>query len=411
MAKLAVTNVGQMATLDPNRPGAVGLVRDAALLSDAGRIVRVGPRSEVEPLIDGECEVLDAGGRAALPGFVDAHTHLVYAGDRLTDFEMRSEGKSYAEIARAGGGIASTVAATRKADESELTALAERRAGWMLRCGTTTAEVKSGYGLTTEQELKLLRVARCLADAPGVPRLVPTFLGAHAVPPEFVGRPDAYVDLLIEETLPAVCRERLAVYADAFCEEGYFTPAQCRRLLGRAKRMGLGLRLHADQLTAGGGAELAAELGAATADHLEQTGPSGIKAMAKAGVQPVLLPGSVFALGSARYPDAQAMLKAGLDLALATDFNPGSSPTPSMPFVMALACTQMRMSPAEALRAATIGAARSLGLGSEVGSLEPGKRCDLVLLDADDWREAAYWLGVGLVEAVVLQGQVAWRRA
>jgi imidazolonepropionase len=382
----------------------LGIIADGAMLVDDGRIVQVGPRAEIEGLIGPRDSVIDAGQRVVMPGFVDAHTHPVFAGNRAAEFEQRIEGASYAELAAAGGGIRSTVRETRAASEDQLLAAAQKYVSWFHAGGTTTIEAKSGYGLTLEDECKLLRVIGCMEGI----RSVPTFLGAHEIPDEFRGRPTEYADLVIEEMLPRVARERLAEYCDIFCEPGIFSVEESRRVLWAARSLGLGLRMHVDQLSDSGGAALAAELGAATADHLEHTSARGILALQAAGVQPVLLPGSVYALGSTRYPNAREMIQAGLAVVIATDFNPGSSPTPSMPMILSLACTQMKMTPSEALTAATINAAYSLGRGHEIGSLEPGKRADFVIHDCRDYREIAYFFGAPSVQGVYIEGRLAW---
>ena len=265
-------------------------------------------------------------------------------------------------------------------------------------------EAKSGYGLSLEEELKILRVIRRLNETTPI-EFVPTFLGAHAVPEEFAGRPNEYANCVIGEMLPEVVRQELAEYCDIFCERGYFDVAATRRVFTAAKGAGLQLRMHADQLTNSGGAALAAELGAVTADHLEQTEEEGIAAMKAAGVQPVLLPASVYSLGKTRYPKARAMIDARLAVVLATDFNPGSSPTPSLPMVMSLACTQMRMTPAECLTSVTVNAASSLGRDGQIGSLEAGKRADFVVCDCEDYRELAYWFGLPLIHSVYIEGK------
>jgi imidazolonepropionase len=413
---LLVVNCSQLVTLaGPRRPrvGAemreLAIVEGGAMLVREGRIERVGRREEVEPLMGADGEVFDAGGRVVSPGFVDAHAHPVFAGDRADEFEQRAAGVSYQEIAAAGGGIRSTVRRTRAATEEELSAAALRRERWFLRTGTTTVEAKSGYGLSTGDELKMLRVVRRL-NAEGSLNYVPTFLGAHEVPDEYRGRRAEYVRLVTEEMLPRVADEGLAEFCDVFCEERVFTVEDSRRVLEAARTRGLSLRVHADQLTRGGGALLAAELQAKTADHLEHTAAEGIAALKAAGVQPVLLPGSVYALGSTRYPAARAMIDAGLAVVLATDFNPGSSPTPSMTMILSLASTQMKLTPAEGLTAATVNAAYSLNRGGESGTLEPGKRADFVVHDCADYRELAYFFGVEHAHATYVGGRLAFAR-
>jgi imidazolonepropionase len=419
MRRLAVLNASQLVSLaGPNRPRAgtelsdLGIIRNGGMLVRDGRIEAVGPSDEVErnlTALSGQVseatagiEVVDAGGRVVLPGFVDAHTHLVFGGNRLSDFERRARGESYEQIARAGGGIWSTVEKTRAASEADLFAAGKRHADWFLGCGTTTVEAKSGYGLTLDDELKILRVLRRL-DAETPLQIIPTFLGAHAVPREM--SLEKYVHLVTNEMLPRVASEKLAEFCDVFCERAYFDIEQSRRILTAAGNAGFKLRIHADQLTNSGGAKLAAELKATTADHLEKTDQEGIAAMNSAGVQPVLLPGSVYALGSAGYPHARAMIGAGLAVVIATDFNPGSSPTPSMPMVLSLACTQMKMSPAEAITAATINPACSLGRGGTIGSLEPGKLANFSIFDCEDYREVAYWFGIPLLHSVYARGK------
>lgn len=408
--------------------GDLAIISDGAMLVRDSRIERVGTRAEIDLLVTEDHEVIDAGGRIVLPGFVDAHTHPVFAGSRADEFVARARGSSYQEIAAAGGGIMSTVRGTRAATEDELFEKAKRHAEWFLRCGTTTVEAKSGYGLTLEDELKILRVIQRLDH--GTPLCcVPTFLGAHAVPPEM--SKSEYVGLVVEEMLPAAsCAHPsmmshqppspalsphsnhraegvLAEYCDIFVEEGYFDADDASRILGRAKALGLRARMHVDQMCDGGGAMLAAELGAQTADHLEHTSIEGIRALKKSAVQPVLLPASVHCMGLAKYPEARAMIDEGLAVVIATDFNPGTSPTPSMPFVISLAVTQMKMSPAEAITASTINAAYSLSRGHDRGSLEAGKRADFVMWDCADYREIGYWVGPALVHRVSTGGVAA----
>ena len=408
MKSLAVLHVSQLVTLaGPTRPrvGAemaeLAIIRDGGMLIHDAKIDSVGPSDEIEKKSRG-AQTVDARGRVVLPGFVDAHTHLVFAGNRLDDFERRARGETYEQISKAGGGIWSTVEKTRAASEQDLLAKAKRHADWFLRCGTTTVEVKSGYGLTLEDELKILRVMRSLNGESPI-EIVPTFLGAHAVPREMEA--NKYIELMIDQMLLGIANEKLAEFCDVFCERGYFDIEQSRRILTAARKLGIKLRIHADQLSNFGGAKLAAELEATTADHLEKTDRDGITAMKSAGVQPILLPGSVYALGSSDYPRAREMIEAGLAVVVATDFNPGSSPTPSMPMILSLACTQMKMSPAEAITAATINAAYSLNRGDRIGSLERGKLATFSVFDCEDYRELAYWFGLPQTHSVYAKGE------
>jgi imidazolonepropionase len=408
MRALAILHASQLITLaGPKRPRVGAEMSELAIIRDGGMLIRegdidiVGSSNEIEK-IAGEAEVVDVGGRVVLPGFVDAHTHLVFAGNRLDDFERRARGESYDQIAKAGGGIWSTVEKTRAASEVELFDCAKNRVEWFLKGGTTAVEAKSGYGLSVEDELKILRVMQRLNEETPL-EIVPTFLGAHAVPREMGG--DEYIKLVIDEMLPGVAREKLAEFCDVFCERGYFDIAQSRKISEAAKNLGLKLRIHADQLSNSGGAQLAAELKANTADHLEKTNEQGIAAMKSAGVQPVLLPGSVYALGLSDYPRAREMIEAGLAVVIATDFNPGSSPTASMSMILSLACTQMKMSPAEAITAATINAAYSLNRGNRIGSLERGKLANFSVFNCEDYRELAYWFGIPQMHSVHVRGE------
>lgn len=414
---LAVINCKQLVTLaGPARPRTGAEMRELSIISDGAilvlneRIERVGTRKQIEPFIGAKCTVVDAGGRIVLPGFVDAHTHPVFAGTRANEFEERAEGASYQEIARRGGGIKSTVRATQAATLDELVQAGRRYTEWFLRSGTTTVEAKSGYGLSVEDEIKLLWAIKRLGQETSL-RYVPTFLGAHDIPSEYMNRRDEYLSLLIEEMLPVVAREKLAEYCDVFCEERVFSTDESRAILSAARSHGLELRIHADQLSLSGGAQLAANLNAVTADHLEHADAAGIAALKAAGVQPVLLPGSVYALGSNRYPPAREMIEAGLAVVLATDFNPGSSPTPSIPMVLSLASTHMRMTPAESITAATINAACSLGRVEGLGSLEPRKVADFVIHDCDDYRELAYFFGIEHAWKVYTRGRLAFSRS
>jgi imidazolonepropionase len=408
---LAVVNCGELVTLAGAARARVGhelrelaIRKDAVLLVTDGRIAGIGGYKELKAQILPGTEVIDAGGRAVMPGFVDAHTHLVFGGNRVAEFEQRVDGASYQEIAAAGGGIVSTLRQTRTATEAELMEAALGRAEWFLRGGTTTIEAKSGYGQTVESEVKILRVIAGLKERTPL-GMVPTVLAAHVVPPEYKEDRAGYVRLVTEEMLPVVAEQRLAGYCDVFCDEHAFTVDEARVILAAAKRLGFGLRMHVEQFAADGSARLAAEMGATTADHLEYTDEAGIGALRAAGVQPVLVPGSVFALGRSKYPDARAMIAGGLAPVLATDFNPGSSPMVSMAFVISLAALSMKMLPAEAVMAATMNAAASLGLEGEIGSLEEGKRADFAIHEFEDYREIAYYVAAPVRPQVYVAGR------
>lgn len=413
---LAVINCSQLVTLaGPGRPRVgpemreLGIIMDGALLVRNGLIEGVGTSSQIKATIDADCVFVDAGGRVVLPGFVDAHTHPVFRGTRVGEFEERSAGATYQQIAARGGGIQSTVNQTRAASLYDLVSAGHRYAGWFLRGGTTTVEAKSGYGLSVDDEIKILRAIKKLDEETPL-RYAPTFLGAHTIPKEYAARRDEYISLIIDQMLPQVAREKLAEFADVFCEQNVFTTDESWQILSAARCHGLGLRVHADQLSLSGGAKLAAELGTITADHLEHTDAEGIAALKSAGVQPVLLPGSVYALGSSRYPAAREMIDAGLAVIVATDFNPGSSPTPSMTMILSLAATHMKMTPAESITASTINAAYSLNRGAQLGSLEPGKIADFVIHDCDDYRELAYFFGMEHAWQVYASGELCFDR-
>jgi imidazolonepropionase len=386
-ADLAVRRIGLLATLAGPAPrlgkalGDIAPLEDAAIAVQAGRVVWVGPDAGFAAAVrlhPGARE-LDAQGAAVVPGFVDAHTHLAFAGDRDDELRRRLAGASYQEIAAAGGGIVRTVAATRAAGSDELAALACARLDEMLLCGTTTAEVKSGYGLETAAELRSLEaIARAAARHPVT--VVPTFLGAHEVPPEHRASRERYLDLLVDEMLPAVAEHRLAVFADVFCERGVFDVEESRRILRAARARGLKLRVHADELGSTGGAELAAELGARSADHLVHVSPAGMRALAASGCVATLLPTAAFYLKLGRFAPARELVAAGAAIALASDVNPGGGLSPSLPFAMALACFGMGLSLEEALSAATLNAACSLDLQHDVGSIAAGTRADFVVL-------------------------------
>ena len=373
--------------------GAVELLEDAYVLCAGDAIEAVGRMRDLRPL-DGDVVELDGRGRCAIPGLVDCHTHPAFGGDRVEEFSLRAAGASYEELHAAGGGIQSTVRATRAAGEDGLRTAVERHRGWMLAQGTTTFEGKSGYGLDRDTELASLRAVR---DTGGIP----TWLGAHAVPPEYEGDADAYLDFALGEVLPAAAE--LAEAADVFLERGAFDAAQARRYLTACATAGLALRLHGDQFTESGAIPLAIELGARSVDHLEATGDEGVRALAASDVVGVVLPASALFLGRPM-PPARALVDAGAAIALATDFNPGSAFCESLPLCCSLAATQLKLSPAEALSACTVNAAHVLGRGGTVGRLAPGYRADVVLLDAPDWRYLAYHLGGRLIDEVVLAG-------
>jgi len=414
MENLVVTNIGQLITLEglaaPRVGKALGelaIIENAALICQDGLINWTGKLADLPKLES--CNVIDAKGSVVTPGLVDAHTHPVFAGTREQEYELKILGKTYQEIAASGGGIRSSVRRTRAATEQDLLIESNQHIDLLLSHGTTTVEAKSGYGLSLNDELKSLRVIKEINQT-GKVELVPTFLGAHEIPDEYRDNRDEYINLLIEKMIPAVASEKLAEYCDIFCESHVFSINESRKILTTAKNNGLKLRLHADQLTLSGGAKLAAELGASTADHLEHIDEEGIIALRQAQVMPVLLPGSVFHLGLKQYPPVRKMIEAGLPIVLATDFNPGSSPTPSLPMIMSLACTQMRMTPAEALTACTINAAYSLGRGEKIGSIVVGKQADLVIFNCQDYRQIPYFFGTNLVNTVIKNGNVAYRR-
>jgi imidazolonepropionase len=389
-----------------------------------GRILAAGPRDELLRAVDGSgypiarFARLDAAGGTITPGLIDPHTHLLFAGSRETELVMRQRGADYLEILKAGGGILSTVTATRAASEEDLAEHGRRWLAEMLSHGTTTIEAKSGYGLDLATELRLLEVAHRLGKE-GPVEILPTWLGAHAVAPEFRARPDgteAYVRHLIEEQLPGVVAQGRARFADVFCERGVFSPEQARRVLEAAARLGLGPRLHADELAPSGGAELAAEIGAHSADHLAAPSQAGIDALAAAArenrpVVAVLLPATTWFLMHDDMAPARTFIDRGVPVALATDFNPGTSPTPSLPLVMTVACLALKLTPSEALSAVTINAAAALGLAEEVGSIEGGRQADLAIWSVPTHRQIPYWPAADLIRAVVKRGRVVVERA
>jgi len=379
------------------------IISNGALVSRDGRIDWVGPTADLPPLPP-DAEVIDATGQVVLPGFVDSHTHLIFAGSRADEFEQRLQGLTYQQIAERGGGINATVSRVRAASKDELKALARPRLRRLLQHGVTTVEVKSGYGLTVADEIKCLEAIAEL-NAEGPLELVPTFLGAHAVPPEYRGDRDGYLRLLIDDMLPEVARCRLAEFCDVFCETGVFSVEESRRILVRARDLGFRLKLHADELTPLGGAELAARLGATSADHLLCVTDAGIDALARSGTVATLLPGTAFFLGMP-YAPARRLIERGVPVALASDCNPGTCPTENLPLVGVMACTQMKMLPAEAVNALTLNAAAALGRSDRVGSLEPGKQADLVICDVPDYRHLFYHFGINHVRRVIKRGRV-----
>ena len=372
----------------------VGVIAGGAVAVEGARIAAVGPRAELERAYGG-ATVVDCGGGVLTPGLVDSHTHAVFGRPRYEEQEMRAAGKDYMEIARQGGGIHASVRDVRARGEDELLVLAIERLERLASFGTTTVEVKSGYGLSVEDELKLLRViARAAVMLPM--RIVPTWLGAHEIPPEARATPSSrasYVKMLTAEMLPLVVAQQLARFADVFCEPGVFTIDETRAILAAARAAGLGLKLHADELAPSGGAELAAELHATSADHLAAISDGGISALASSGTVATLLPGTMLFLGKGTRPPARALIDAGAAVSLATDFNPGTSPTFNFPLILTLAVSELRMSVAEALLAATVNGAAALGLARETGQLAPGFSADLALFDVEDVRELPYWYG------------------
>jgi imidazolonepropionase len=388
----------------------LGVILQGAVITDGAKIHRVGPTSELEPEARRvKAEAVDCRGMVVMPGFVDSHTHLVFAGNRVEEYERRLRGWTYEAIARAGGGICSTAEKVRKASVSALVAQAERFLSAFAAHGTTTLEVKSGYGLDVEQELKILEALHRLREVSAL-ELVPTLLAAHALPADFAGRPAAYVNLLARRLIPAVRRKKLAEYLDCFCDRGAFSVEDCRKLLIAGRRHGLIPRLHAEQLGRTGASRLATELGAASADHLDHLRERDIRALAQSDVVATLLPGSNFYLGLDRYPPARRLIDSGAIVALATDFNPGTSPTLNMQFILSVACSAMRMLPEEAISAATLNAAYALRRADRLGSLEPGKQADLIVMGLPDYREIPYYFAVNHCLMTVKGGTVIYRK-
>lgn len=409
--KLIIYNIGQLATpLDAGKPlageaqGHLQVISNAAVaIAIDGTIAAVGDSVSLKQ--QSAADYYDAGGRTLLPGWCDAHTHAIYAGDRADEFALRLQGAGYLEIMAAGGGIMSTVRATRAASDDELREVTAARLRRILANGTTTLEVKSGYGLSMADELRCLGILRELQGEAGLPRIIPTFLGAHALPAEYSGRADAYVSLIVEEMLPAVADQQVAEYCDVFCDVGAFDVVQTRRIMIRAKQLGLKLRLHANEFASIGAAELAAELGCVSADHLLRLDDAQIVALREAGCLAVIAPGTPYGLGLDHYAPARRMIELGLPLALASDCNPGTCPCESMSLIISLACTQMRLTPAEAIVAATLNGAYAMCLATEVGSIEVGKRADLVLWDISSYTHLPYRFGSNLAHRIMVNGE------
>lgn len=391
----------------------VGLIEQGAIAVADGKILEVGTSRDLLQKYTAETS-LDASGKVVCPGFVDPHTHVVYAGNRLDEFEMRIQGASYLDIMAAGGGIVSTMQATRRASLEELVAVTRPRLDSMLRLGTTTVEIKTGYGLDTDSELKMLAAIAEL-DQTHPCDLIPTFMGAHAIPPEYKNQPEGYVAWVIEDMIPRVALlQKLGrgwggdkpFFIDVFCEQNAFSLAQSQRILAAGQQHGMKIKAHVDEFTNLGGVKMAVDLGATSVDHLDVSSPEDIQILANSETVGVVIPAVNFNLGSTHFAPARAMIDAGVILALTTDINPGSAPCPSMPLVMAIACRYQKLLPAEALNASTLNAAYAIGMGEKIGSLEAGKQADLLILNTSDYRTLAYQFGDNLVERVIKQGKM-----
>jgi len=410
---LLIKNAEELLTLSSSikEDSGLGILRNGAVAIKRDEIFWVGKTEDFpkEFVLSQEGKEIDATGKVVMPGLIDSHTHLVFAGSRENEFEQRIQGLSYLEIAERGGGILSTVEATRKASFQELYSLGKKRLDRMLSKGVTTIEAKSGYGLSIQDELKILEVMKALQRDHPID-IVPTFLGAHTIPKEFKNDRKRYVELLIEEMIPRVAQKGLAEFCDVFCEEKAFSLEESRKILERGKKYGLKPKIHADQLSPGGGAELAAEVGAFSADHLEYISQIGIERMAEKNVTAVLLPGASFFLSMQIYPPAREMIEKGLAVSLATDLNPGSSMTESLSLMMTMGCTQFKMMPKEVIQATTIHAARSMARENEIGSLDIGKKADVLVLDIPNYRYLPYHFGVDHIEYVVKKGRIVYKR-
>jgi imidazolonepropionase len=414
---LLITGAAQLVTLQGSVPrrgdslSKLGIVEDGAVLVRGGKIAAVGTRAQVESRKDAKkAEKVDVGGRVVLPGFVDSHTHLIHAASRAEEYELKIQGASYEEIARKGGGILNSVKKLRAASAGALKSRARAALKEFASYGTTTVEAKSGYGLDVASELKILSLHKELNIEQPL-EIVSTFLGAHVVPAEFRGKPNGaerYIALLLEQMLPEVVNEGLAEFCDVFCDRGAFTLGQTKRILSEAQNHGLVPRLHAEQLSRTGATQLAVELGAASCDHLEHVNSADIRALARSRTVATLLPGCDFHLGWKNYAPARELIEAGAVIALATDYNPGTSPTVSMPMILSLACNQLRMTPSESIAAATINGAVALGRQKELGSLEVGKQADLAAFEVEDYREIPYYFGMQRCWMTMKNGEIVY---
>jgi imidazolonepropionase len=411
-ADLLIINAKELLTiagLNSPRTGTemneLGIINNGAIAVKDDIIVDVGSADDLIKKYRNPSKIINASDKVVMPGFVDPHTHPVFKQTRENEFEMRIKGKSYVEISQSGGGIRSSIAGVRETSEDELYKLAEKRINKIISNGTTTLEAKSGYGLSTESEIKMLKVIKKLNENLPID-IIPTFLGAHEFPIEYKDDKEKYIDILINEMMPKIKELNLVEYCDIFTEDHVYNIEQSRRILNRAKKLGFKIRMHADEIKPIGGAELAAEVGAVSADHLGAASDDGIEAMRNNGVIAILLPGTIFSLGMKSYARARNMIKAGLAVALATDYNPGSCNCDSMQFVITLACLQMNMTPAEAITASTINAAYSLGLGDKIGSLEVGKKADIIIIDMPSYQYLPYHFGSNNVETVIKNGKI-----
>jgi len=409
---LFIKNISQLVTVASRGKGVapgramrdLGVIRDAGVLCYGGKIEWVGGMSEWAREVPEDFPELDARGMVVLPGFVDSHTHMLFAGSREHEFALRSEGATYRQIAEQGGGILSTVKHVRAASKKDLKRSTTKYLADMLRNGTTTVEIKSGYGLEMDAEVKMLEAINELKNEE-VMSVVPTFIGAHAIPQEYKGKPGAYAVIVAQEMIPYVGRRKLAAFCDVFCERGYFDTADAERILLEGKKWGMVPKIHADELSSSGGAELAARVGAVSADHLERVSEAGIAALRDSGVVATLLPGVSFFLNHG-YAPARALIDGGAAVAIASDFNPGSCMSFSMPIMMTIACTQMKMTPEEAITASTLNGAAALGMSSTIGSIEEGKAADLILADVPDYRFLAYHFGTNHIWRTVKNGTI-----